>query len=221
MPDDGATPLLIDCNPRLVEPMSAYLAGADLVGLLLRISQGETPAALPESREGVRTHLAMQALLGCASRGGTRRDIIAGMLAFADGRWTICGQRRGVDAGAARLAQRRAAGDDRDTSLLVGSRRWAVTSGEGRLGRASARSRKHPADRERGFPLAAALQRLIVVAVAVALRRGDVAILDILVLDRCRRRLSSTCRRPCLGGSLFLPVPPMMFPLIGCIERLA
>jgi len=76
MPDDSATPLLIDCNPRLVEPMSAYFAGLDLVGLLLQVSQGETPAAASESRMGVRTHLAMQALLGCASRGGTRRDII-------------------------------------------------------------------------------------------------------------------------------------------------
>jgi predicted ATP-grasp superfamily ATP-dependent carboligase len=75
MPDDGAAPLLIDCNPRLVEPMSAYLAGVDLVALLLRISQGEAPAAAPESRDGVRTHLAMQALLGCALRGGRRRDI--------------------------------------------------------------------------------------------------------------------------------------------------
>jgi hypothetical protein len=74
--DDDDTPLLIDCNPRLVEPMSAYLVGVDLIGLLLQISQGETPAALPESRAGVRTHLAMQALLGCALRGGTRRDII-------------------------------------------------------------------------------------------------------------------------------------------------
>jgi hypothetical protein len=74
--DDGAAPLLIDCNPRLVEPMSAYLAGTDLVGLLLQVSQGETPAGLGESREGVRTHLAMQALLGCASRGGSRRDIL-------------------------------------------------------------------------------------------------------------------------------------------------
>ncbi|HEY2211431.1 MAG TPA: ATP-grasp domain-containing protein [Bradyrhizobium sp.] len=76
VPDDSATPLLIDCNPRLVEPMSAYLAGVDLLGLLLQVSQGETPAAVSESRVGVRTHLAMQALLGCASRGGTRRDII-------------------------------------------------------------------------------------------------------------------------------------------------
>jgi predicted ATP-grasp superfamily ATP-dependent carboligase len=74
--DDDATPLLVDCNPRLVEPMSAYLAGVDLVGLLLQVSQGETPTVAGESREGVRTHLAMQALLGCASRGGTRRDIV-------------------------------------------------------------------------------------------------------------------------------------------------
>jgi hypothetical protein len=75
MPDNGDAPLLIDCNPRLVEPMNAYRAGVDLVRLLLLISMGETPAALPEGREGVLTHLAMQALLGCAARGGTRRDI--------------------------------------------------------------------------------------------------------------------------------------------------
>jgi hypothetical protein len=76
MPIDSAVPLLIDCNPRLVEPMNAYRAGTDLVKALLRISMGETPDPLPESREGVLTHLAMQALLGCASRGGARRDII-------------------------------------------------------------------------------------------------------------------------------------------------
>ncbi|MFH1342034.1 MAG: ATP-grasp domain-containing protein [Pseudomonadota bacterium] len=76
MREDGAAPLLIDCNPRLVEPMSAYLAGLDLVGLLLRISAGEVPAKAGESRADVRTHLAMQALLGCAARGGTRRDLV-------------------------------------------------------------------------------------------------------------------------------------------------
>jgi hypothetical protein len=74
--DDNATPLLIDCNPRLVEPMSAYLAGVDLVALLIRVSQGETPAAAAPGRDGVRTRLALQALLGCASRGGSRRDIV-------------------------------------------------------------------------------------------------------------------------------------------------
>lgn len=74
LPHDS-TPRLIDCNPRLVEPMSAYLAGLDLVGLLLRLSMGEAPEAPAESREGVRTRLAIQALLGCVSRGGTRRDV--------------------------------------------------------------------------------------------------------------------------------------------------
>src|SRR5258705_12744687 len=53
MPDDYTEPLLIDCNPRLVEPFNAYSSGVDLVGLLLLISLGETPAALPEGREGV------------------------------------------------------------------------------------------------------------------------------------------------------------------------
>ncbi|WP_454624312.1 hypothetical protein [Bradyrhizobium cenepequi] len=76
MPIDSPVPLLIDCNPRLVEPINAFRAGTDLVDLLLRVSLGETPQPLPEGRAGVRTHLAMQALLGHASRGGTRRDIL-------------------------------------------------------------------------------------------------------------------------------------------------
>jgi hypothetical protein len=74
MPEQGSH-LFIDCNPRLVEPMSAYLAGLDLVELLLEVSLGKTPSAAPAGRGGVRTHLAMQALLGCAMRGGTRREI--------------------------------------------------------------------------------------------------------------------------------------------------
>jgi predicted ATP-grasp superfamily ATP-dependent carboligase len=76
LPPAEAMPFYIDCNPRLVEPMSAYLAGVDLVDLLLRVSLGETPAAAPDSHAGVRTHLAMQSLLGCALRGGRRRDIV-------------------------------------------------------------------------------------------------------------------------------------------------
>jgi predicted ATP-grasp superfamily ATP-dependent carboligase len=75
LPDEAAAPLFIDCNPRLVEPMSAYLAGLDLVDLLLRVSRGETPEPASDSRAGVRTHLALQALLGCAARSGTRREV--------------------------------------------------------------------------------------------------------------------------------------------------
>jgi len=76
IPENDNTPLFVDGNPRLVEPMNAFLAGTDLVGLLLRISLGEAAPATDDGRAGIRTHLAMQALLGCASRGGTRRDIL-------------------------------------------------------------------------------------------------------------------------------------------------
>jgi biotin carboxylase len=93
LPDDGATPLLIDCNPRLVEPMSAYLAGIDLVGLLLGISMGEAPPAVPQGRENIRTHLAMQALLGCAERGGTRRGIISECWRLLTGSGAYAGSR--------------------------------------------------------------------------------------------------------------------------------
>jgi predicted ATP-grasp superfamily ATP-dependent carboligase len=74
--DGDDMPVYIDCNPRLVEPMNAALSGADLVGLLLAVSLGERPAPIPDGRAGTRTHLGIQALLGCALRDGTRRDII-------------------------------------------------------------------------------------------------------------------------------------------------
>jgi predicted ATP-grasp superfamily ATP-dependent carboligase len=71
-----AGPLFIDCNPRLVEPMSAWFAGLDLTTVLIQVSRGKTPAVQPESRKGVRTHLAIQALLGCALRGANRWQIL-------------------------------------------------------------------------------------------------------------------------------------------------
>ncbi len=72
---DGV-PYFIDCNPRLVEPMSAHYSGLDLIGLLLRISRGEQPPEAPPPKEGVRTRLSMQALLGKALQTGSRIEII-------------------------------------------------------------------------------------------------------------------------------------------------
>jgi hypothetical protein len=86
LPPADAMPFYVDCNPRLVEPMSAYLAGVDLVGLLLQVSLGESPPAAADGRAGVRTHLALQALLGCALRGGTRRDIFRECIHLLSGR---------------------------------------------------------------------------------------------------------------------------------------
>jgi len=89
--DDGAPPRYIDCNPRLVEPMSAYLAGLDLVDLLLRVSRGEDDAASADGRAGVRSHLAMQALLGCALRGGSRRALLRVCVELASRRGPYAG----------------------------------------------------------------------------------------------------------------------------------
>jgi predicted ATP-grasp superfamily ATP-dependent carboligase len=69
-------PVYIDGNPRLVEPMSALIAGLDLAELLVQVSCGGRPDAAQAGRPGVRTHLAMQALLGCALRSGSRWELI-------------------------------------------------------------------------------------------------------------------------------------------------
>ena len=72
----GELPRYIDCNPRLVEPINALMSGLDLADLLVRVSLGEEPPEAPDDREAVRTHLAIQAMLGCVARGGSRLDIL-------------------------------------------------------------------------------------------------------------------------------------------------
>jgi predicted ATP-grasp superfamily ATP-dependent carboligase len=72
----GDIPLYIDCNPRLVEPMSAFLAGLDLTDILLRVSRGERVSNAASSRPGVRTHSALQVLLGCAIRERSRVSLL-------------------------------------------------------------------------------------------------------------------------------------------------
>ena len=88
---DHATKTLhfIDANPRLVEPMNAWLSGVDLPGALLQISLGETPPVQPEGREGVLTRLGLMGLLDAARRRNRRRDILQeiGLLAFSSGRY--------------------------------------------------------------------------------------------------------------------------------------
>jgi hypothetical protein len=74
--EEGGGAQHIDCNPRLVEPMRAYLAGLDPVELLLQVSSGKSPAASLRSRAGVRTLLGMQSLLGCGLCSGTRREFL-------------------------------------------------------------------------------------------------------------------------------------------------
>jgi hypothetical protein len=91
--DDQDRPLYIDGNPRLVEPMGAKLAGVDLMDILLRVSRGEAPKLEVEGRAGVRSHMAMQALLGHALEGGTRASLIRESLRLLIKRGPYAGSR--------------------------------------------------------------------------------------------------------------------------------
>jgi hypothetical protein len=75
--EEDGLPRYIDCNPRLVEPMNALLSGLDLTDLLVRVSLGEQPSEAPDGREGVRTHLAIQALFGCCMRSRSRWALLS------------------------------------------------------------------------------------------------------------------------------------------------
>src|SRR5438270_2034179 len=77
------TPHFIDANPRLVEPMNAWLAGVDLPGALLQISLGEKPPVQAEGRAGVLTRLGLMGLMDAARRRNRRRDVLKEMVLLA------------------------------------------------------------------------------------------------------------------------------------------
>jgi predicted ATP-grasp superfamily ATP-dependent carboligase len=79
------SPLVFDANPRLVEPMNAWLSGVDLAGALLNVSRGEAPPVQPDGREGVVTKLGLMGLLDAAQRRGRRRDILGELALLASG----------------------------------------------------------------------------------------------------------------------------------------
>ncbi|WP_028925080.1 hypothetical protein [Pseudonocardia acaciae] len=66
----------VDINPRLVEPVNAELAGADLVRRWLAVSRGEQTGPLPPPTAGVRTHLLFAAILRHAETGRGRRAML-------------------------------------------------------------------------------------------------------------------------------------------------
>lgn len=70
-------PLVIDVNPRLVEPGNALRAGVDLVGAMLSLATSSKAPEQHASRQGVMTHQGLIAILGAAAQVGTRRGILA------------------------------------------------------------------------------------------------------------------------------------------------
>ncbi len=69
-------PVIIDVNPRLVEPANAFLSGVDLVAAMLDCAAGGTPPVRSAGRSGVLSHQALLAILGAAERTGSRRAVL-------------------------------------------------------------------------------------------------------------------------------------------------
>jgi hypothetical protein len=74
--EDSGEVRYIDLNPRLVEPVNAELAGADLVRRWLAVSLGEQVDPMAEPRPGVRTHMLLMALVRHAELGRGRRHLL-------------------------------------------------------------------------------------------------------------------------------------------------
>lgn len=89
LPKDGKGPVYIDANPRLVEPMNAYLSGVDLTDALVRVALNEDPGTLAIGAEGVRTRLGIPGLIERATVSG-RRGVLADFFdqIRSDGRYT-------------------------------------------------------------------------------------------------------------------------------------
>ncbi len=68
-------PLVIDVNPRIVEPMNAWWSGVDLVGAMVDLGAGGHPARQSLGTPDVRTHQLLLALAGAAQHGGGRRGL--------------------------------------------------------------------------------------------------------------------------------------------------
>ncbi len=81
--DASRTPYFIDANPRLVEPMNAWLSSVDLPGALLQVSLGNTPPVQADGRAGVLTRLGLMGLLDAARQRHRRRDVLLESLKLA------------------------------------------------------------------------------------------------------------------------------------------
>jgi biotin carboxylase len=86
-------PLVIDVNPRLVEPGNAAAAGTDLVATLLAVATGTPLPEVSEPQAGVRTHQLLMAILGEAQRTGRRRTVMGEVAAGLSHRGAYAGSR--------------------------------------------------------------------------------------------------------------------------------
>jgi glutathione synthase/RimK-type ligase-like ATP-grasp enzyme len=76
-------PVIIDVNPRLVEPGNAAAAGLDLVAVLLDVATSRQCGPRPPARPGVRTSQLLLALAGAAQGARPRRAVLRQLVAAA------------------------------------------------------------------------------------------------------------------------------------------
>jgi hypothetical protein len=83
-------PLIIDVNPRLVEPGNALRAGVDLVAAMLSLVGRQDATERPSGTPGVLTRQSLIAILGAAAHSGRRfailreaRDVLLARNAYA------------------------------------------------------------------------------------------------------------------------------------------
>jgi predicted ATP-grasp superfamily ATP-dependent carboligase len=86
----------VDVNPRLAEPGNAVLCGLDLPTLLVRLGLGDKIGDQPQGKIGVRTHMALQAIILPATRDGSRFEILRTIAALILGRGAFRGSRESL-----------------------------------------------------------------------------------------------------------------------------
>jgi len=85
------TERFVDANPRLAEPGNALRCGLDLPMLLVRLGLGEAIDDQPPGEIGIKTHMAIQAVILPATRGASRFEILRTLAALILGRGAFRG----------------------------------------------------------------------------------------------------------------------------------
>ena len=76
-------PSYIDANPRITEPMNAIVNGINLADLQVQLSLGREISPLPPVHTALKSHNAIQAMLGAASCHHSRMDVLREMVRVA------------------------------------------------------------------------------------------------------------------------------------------
>ena len=76
-------PSYIDANPRITEPMNAVVNGINLADLQVQLSLGREISPIPPVQTALKSHNALQAMLGAAGRRHSRLDVLREMYRVA------------------------------------------------------------------------------------------------------------------------------------------